>query len=79
VLTLANCTARQGIWRGPHTMCGLASCPTSTPTGACCVRNATDPTGVVCVVLTEAQCAERQGTWRGAGTVCGTGVARIAS
>jgi hypothetical protein len=60
-ITLANCQAGGGSFRGENVTCAAANCPQP---GACCF-----PSGS-CEVRFELACTGSGGTWSGAGTSC---------
>ncbi len=70
-LSLANCTASGGIWKGAGTAClGDFNPPNGIddacedPDGACCFYDGT------CSDMTQTACNNAGGTWQGAGSVC---------
>lgn len=65
LLTLAECEALNGLYRGDNTSCLDANCP--EPVGACCFS----PSG--CLNMTEGDCGVAGGTWLGPGTACAPG------
>jgi hypothetical protein len=63
-LTAAACQTAAGVYLGDGTSCTPNPC---TPTGACCIKNAT---GTTCQILSAGDCATAGGTYIGNGTSC---------
>jgi hypothetical protein len=65
---VADCRARQGVYRGNGTTCANIQC-TPPSKGACCVT-LPGTAAPICIVATQAICTARGGTYQGDGTVC---------
>jgi hypothetical protein len=62
-ITVANCQAGGGSFRGENVTCATANCPQP---GACCLGDGT------CTFVLETACGTAGGTWAGAGVTCAT-------